>query len=255
VPHSESQSGSLDDFTYRRYAPVQGRWISPEPAGLAAADPTTPQTGNRYAYVMNQPLTFVDPVGLCDLVVTWYAGTGSGTFTGNDCGIPNGPPPPGCMWITTAGSGEGSGWAGMQCGSGVGAPPILPSCPPSGCPSGSGGGGGSGTPVPQTPINPKVAQCVQQGEEAFNNALNQSLASANQMFQNNWKPNIDSLGSGILTKIVTRTSPWSWPEALAVAAGGRATWFALKADVSAYLGALNAVAVANLTIDNCLQQQ
>ncbi len=64
VYDTENQSGSLTDFTYRRYSPVQGRWIAPDPAGLAAVDPTNPQTWNRYAYVANNPLSFVDPLGL-----------------------------------------------------------------------------------------------------------------------------------------------------------------------------------------------
>ncbi len=64
VYDTENQSGSLTDFTYRRYSPVQGRWIAPDPAGLAAVDPTNPQTWNRYAYVANNPLSFIDPQGL-----------------------------------------------------------------------------------------------------------------------------------------------------------------------------------------------
>ncbi len=52
------------DFMYREYDPKQGRWIGPDPAGLAAVDPTTPQSWNRYAYVNNNPLGSVDPLGL-----------------------------------------------------------------------------------------------------------------------------------------------------------------------------------------------
>ena len=55
---------SFYDFTFRRFSPSQGRWISPDPAGLAAVDPTNPQTWNRYAYVANNPLSFIDPLGL-----------------------------------------------------------------------------------------------------------------------------------------------------------------------------------------------
>ena len=54
----------LYDFLYREYSPVQGRWLSPDPAGMAAADPTNPQSWNRYAYVLNNPLSNVDPLGL-----------------------------------------------------------------------------------------------------------------------------------------------------------------------------------------------
>ncbi len=64
VADAENQSGSLEDFMFRRYSPVQGRWISPDPAGLAAVDPTNPQTWNRYASVMNNPLSNIDPSGL-----------------------------------------------------------------------------------------------------------------------------------------------------------------------------------------------
>jgi RHS repeat-associated protein len=61
-------ASGVDDFMFRHYHPVQGRWISPDPAGLAAANPADPQSGNRYAYVGNRPLNTVDPLGLeeCD---------------------------------------------------------------------------------------------------------------------------------------------------------------------------------------------
>jgi len=64
VYDNENQTGSLEDFMFRRYNPVQGRWISPDPAGLGAVDPSNPQTWNRYAYVMNNPLNYIDPLGL-----------------------------------------------------------------------------------------------------------------------------------------------------------------------------------------------
>jgi RHS repeat-associated protein len=57
-------TAGLDDFLFRRYHPVQGRWITPDPAGLAAVNMTNPQMWNRYAYVMNSPLAYVDPFGL-----------------------------------------------------------------------------------------------------------------------------------------------------------------------------------------------
>ena len=54
----------LYDFLMREYHPTWGRWITPDPAGLAAVDPGNPQSWNRYAYVMNNPLAFTDPLGL-----------------------------------------------------------------------------------------------------------------------------------------------------------------------------------------------
>jgi RHS repeat-associated protein len=60
----ENETGSLEDFMFRRYSPVQGRWISPDPAGMGAANPASPQSWNRYAYVSNGPLNAVDPSGL-----------------------------------------------------------------------------------------------------------------------------------------------------------------------------------------------
>jgi RHS repeat-associated protein len=52
------------DFPYRQYHAAQGRWVSPDPAGQAAVDPTLPQSWNRYVYVSDNPLTSIDPLGL-----------------------------------------------------------------------------------------------------------------------------------------------------------------------------------------------
>jgi RHS repeat-associated protein len=57
-------SSELDDALYREYNSTEGRWMSPDPAGLAAVDLTNPQSLNRYAYVMNNPTTLIDPWGL-----------------------------------------------------------------------------------------------------------------------------------------------------------------------------------------------
>ncbi len=40
---------------------AEGRWLSPDPLG---GDVTNPQSLNRYAYVMNNPTTLTDPLGL-----------------------------------------------------------------------------------------------------------------------------------------------------------------------------------------------
>jgi RHS repeat-associated protein len=61
----------------REYNPTQGRWITPDPSGLAAVDPTNPQSWNRYAYVLNNPLSATDPTGLfCAYAVVGWAWAG-----------------------------------------------------------------------------------------------------------------------------------------------------------------------------------
>ncbi len=50
--------------TPNRELSIVGRWLSPDPAGVNAVDPTNPQSWNRYAYVLNNPLSNTDPTGL-----------------------------------------------------------------------------------------------------------------------------------------------------------------------------------------------
>jgi RHS repeat-associated protein len=75
------ESGN-DYFGARYYASTMGRFLSPDPSALAYADPTNPQSLNLYAYVLDNPLTNVDPTGL-DCVYDNGDGTVS-TGTG-DC--------------------------------------------------------------------------------------------------------------------------------------------------------------------------
>jgi RHS repeat-associated protein len=83
----------LYDFTFREYGQSQGRWLVPDPAGLAAVDITNPQTWNRYAYVGNNPLNTIDPYGLYRDDCWWTGG----------CYGPGGP---------GAGGGGGGGYYG-----------------------------------------------------------------------------------------------------------------------------------------------
>ena len=53
----------LDYFVARHYASMQGRFTSADPL-LASGMPNRPQSWNRYAYVLNNPLKLVDPSGL-----------------------------------------------------------------------------------------------------------------------------------------------------------------------------------------------
>lgn len=59
----QDTTSTVYDFPEREYG-IQGRWPSPDPAGLSAVDPTNPQSWNLYAYVMNNPLSSTDPTGL-----------------------------------------------------------------------------------------------------------------------------------------------------------------------------------------------
>jgi RHS repeat-associated protein len=61
---TEDTTPGIYDFLFRQHSQAQGRWLVPDPAGLAAVDLTNPQTWNRYAYVANNPLNKVDPKGL-----------------------------------------------------------------------------------------------------------------------------------------------------------------------------------------------
>ena len=135
------------DFPAREYGP-QGRWASPDPAGLAAVDPTNPQSWNRYAYVLNNPLVFDDPLGLEQ--VDCPPGTPAGTI---------------CVDVPVSGGG-GDG------GGGVGAPlppaPPFPGCgllcapigPPTGGGGGGGGGNGSGTKAAKACVQPTTFQRI-----------------------------------------------------------------------------------------------
>lgn len=74
----DTQTG-LYDFQAREYS-IVGRWISPDPAGLGAADAANPQSWNRYAYVDNNPLSAIDPLGM-DCVYINAASDGSDRVT------------------------------------------------------------------------------------------------------------------------------------------------------------------------------
>ena len=56
----DSESG-LDHTLFRKYPSNLARWLSPDPL---AGDITNPQSLNRYAYVLNNPINLIDPTGL-----------------------------------------------------------------------------------------------------------------------------------------------------------------------------------------------
>ncbi len=76
----DTESG-LDYFGARYYASTMGRFMSPDPSGLAFADPTNPQSLNLYSYALNNPLKMVDPSGL---TACFYGGAGDTPDNDND---------------------------------------------------------------------------------------------------------------------------------------------------------------------------
>jgi RHS repeat-associated protein len=58
--------GLLDlfDTPNRHLHTSQGRWISPDPLGMGVVHLSNPQSWNLYTYVLNNPLTLLDPDGL-----------------------------------------------------------------------------------------------------------------------------------------------------------------------------------------------
>jgi RHS repeat-associated protein len=78
--YRDSTTG-LDYAQNRYYASTLGRFISPDPykSGVGSGDPAHPQTWNRYAYVVGDPINGYDPTGKdCELV-----DNGSGNFVLN----------------------------------------------------------------------------------------------------------------------------------------------------------------------------
>jgi len=135
---------NLDHTLFRQYSSSLGRWMHPDPAGLAAADPSNPQSWNRYAYVLNDPMDWIDPLGL-------------GPCPTISCVVDLGPAGPG-------GVGGGGGGGG---GAGAGG---------NGCtffgPGGRCGGGGSGhipppRPSAPTPNGESYADCVKNDGKYF----------------------------------------------------------------------------------------
>jgi RHS repeat-associated protein len=104
----QDTTSTVYDFPAREYGEIQGRWPSPDPSGLASANPSDPQTWNRYAYVRNSPLMITDPTGLdpepgpgCD--PSDPSCPGAPPCTGYYCG-PGILPDPGGPVLTFAGS-------------------------------------------------------------------------------------------------------------------------------------------------------
>ena len=102
---SEDWTTAIDPTLVRPYKATHGRWLSPDPL---AGDITNPQSLNRYAYVMNNPTSSTDPLGLGD------AGQACGSFEAQ------------FGWFNCVGAGGGGGGGGGgEAGGGGSIPPDL----------------------------------------------------------------------------------------------------------------------------------
>ncbi|HVA64743.1 MAG TPA: RHS repeat-associated core domain-containing protein, partial [Terriglobales bacterium] len=166
-----SHSGGQYDFLERELSPIQGRWWTPDPAGLAAVDPNNPQSWNRYAYVGGQPLSFVDAFGLDKVCIN----DGLGTIQCVDTG-PGG--------IAAGGDGGGGGGGTGLCtaiasraGGFLAAAASPAPCGGTVATGGGGGGGGVGDNSNRITIRtPQGRVCSEyRGQAAF---LAEDLAGA-----------------------------------------------------------------------------
>ena len=92
----DAESGT-EHAQFRNYTSRQGRWLAPDPY-TGSYDATNPQSMNRYAYVLNNPMSSVDPSGLFTLPPC--AATGTEGCISWPCWMvpgcssqPSGPPP------------------------------------------------------------------------------------------------------------------------------------------------------------------
>jgi RHS repeat-associated protein len=146
--YEDNTAATLDPTLFRDYAILKGRWLSPDPLG---GDVTNPQSLNRYAYALNNPTTFVDPLGL-DATGCTQATMADGT-QGYGCSGPDS--------VTVIASAGAIGLIGNL--GGVESPPPLIFQP--GRSYGGGGGGAPASkspPKPEVPLNPFATQVFAQ---------------------------------------------------------------------------------------------
>jgi RHS repeat-associated protein len=163
---SDSETGNY--YAYARYYnPRLGRFMSPDPFG---GDILNPQTLNRYTYVLNNPASLIDPLGLCPtgtVPVVWgdgqtYCQPGSGLGGGNG-------EPGGCTSFTAPASGD--------------------------CPSPTYGPGGLIGPLPTQTPQTQTPQCTALQRDAG--------LIADQLKSNAESLGLLTLGGGLVSAILT----------------------------------------------------
>ncbi|MGA9669721.1 MAG: RHS repeat-associated core domain-containing protein, partial [Terracidiphilus sp.] len=143
-----SGGSGVYDFLFRKYDPSAGRWLSPDPAGWSVVDTTDPQSLDRYTYVENQPVNWVDPYGLSPPCGGFYA------VSGDDDGPEVSP------GLTVSFSNNAWGLGSDSYG------------PEFNCSSSSGGGGNPTAAPSNAALTPQAQGCQAKIQGAVNNALN-----------------------------------------------------------------------------------
>ncbi|HVC46512.1 MAG TPA: RHS repeat-associated core domain-containing protein [Terracidiphilus sp.] len=190
---------------FRQYASNNGRWLSPDPYA-GSYDPSNPQSMNRYAYVMNGPMNWIDPWGLYEYCGGWCTGgiLPCGRFesganedgsSGSDSG--NGPGQP-CQLLPTAVPVTMSPFG----------PQAIRPRAATGCnnPTGPQGGVNPGNGATNAPNNPapKPPTCSQQASASANSAVPAVLP-------NNWEVADETFGSAVGLGIAIATAPDDGP--------------------------------------------
>ncbi len=86
-------ASGLDHALFRKYDSLTGRWTTPDPY-KGSMNVGSPQSFNRYSYVQNDPVNFVDPSGLLpNLAGNCFTGTSSEGFWASGALICYGDPP------------------------------------------------------------------------------------------------------------------------------------------------------------------
>ena len=137
-----------DEAMHRRYNSWHSRFEQPDPYG-GSYDMTDPQSFNRYTYAQNDPVNFVDPLGL------------DHDTLGPPPPVPTLVPPPGPLPVivtnTSAPRPVGGGAGGI-----FGDVAFVPEDPPTGGDSGGGGGGGFDLPGITRLVDARISEddCV-----------------------------------------------------------------------------------------------
>jgi RHS repeat-associated protein len=161
--YERDAGADLDYAKARMYSRFKGRFMSPDPLGLGAADLTNPQSLNLYSYVRNDPMNATDPSGMMIWPEDISVGGGGGGAT--------------CQEFVDAVNFSGWYLPNSWCGSGSG--------------SGSGSGGGN-KPKLKKPKN-RGTQFPQGSEEECNKLRNEIESMAKELDNRKWDLEQDPL--------------------------------------------------------------